>query len=345
MQEIWRFAAPQPCACVRRCGRTQRRRLFGHRAEWPIPMIWDEGADDGGTLRPTQGNGTCTVGLTGPTQRARTILTFILLFGVTSIVRWVIGPSLISRVIPHIDAEPLIVGAAVALLLAGLILSPPGRASGGHIILLSHLPCGASGCFPEPGWCRTPLPSCSVPSSACGRPCPVGPVVAEPPVVYAVLQPGPGGPTGICSRPRPSPWPSSCSSSGPVSRCPVWRRSCLGRRRPDRDGHRTARHVHRGQREPGPPVRPGCRTCNIRTSYRCIYSPRCWGAVIAAWLRQAIQHRRAVLTRQAMRHRNGRTPAVRCPGLPRNALPKGGTQRAVDNVHGAAARHWALQRR
>ena len=39
--------SPGPCASVRRCGRTQRRRLFGHRAEWPIPMIWDEGADDG----------------------------------------------------------------------------------------------------------------------------------------------------------------------------------------------------------------------------------------------------------------------------------------------------------
>ena len=58
------------------------------------------------------------------------ILTVILLFGVTSIVRWVIGPSLMSRVIPQIHAELLIVGAAVALLLAGLILSPPGRASG-----------------------------------------------------------------------------------------------------------------------------------------------------------------------------------------------------------------------
>ena len=36
---------------------------------------------------------------------------FTLLFGVTSIVRWVIGPSLISRVIPQIHAELLIVGA------------------------------------------------------------------------------------------------------------------------------------------------------------------------------------------------------------------------------------------
>src|ERR1700736_487277 len=56
------------------------------------------------------------------------ILTFFMLFGVTSIVRWVIGPSLISRTIPQIQVELLMVGASVALLIAGLILSPPGRA-------------------------------------------------------------------------------------------------------------------------------------------------------------------------------------------------------------------------
>jgi glycerol uptake facilitator protein/aquaporin Z len=60
------------------------------------------------------------------------ILTSVLLFGVVSIVRWVIGPSPISRTIPGIHAELWIVGAAVAFLLAGLILSPLGRASGGH---------------------------------------------------------------------------------------------------------------------------------------------------------------------------------------------------------------------
>ena len=42
-----------------------------------------------------------------------------MLFGVTSIVRWVIGPSLISRAIPEIQVELLIVGASVAILIAG----------------------------------------------------------------------------------------------------------------------------------------------------------------------------------------------------------------------------------
>src|SRR5260221_11546662 len=79
------------------------------------------------------------------------ILTFILLFGVTSIVRWVIGPSLISRAIPQIHAELLIVGAAVALLLAGLILSPPGRASGGHMNPAISLAMWRFGVFPGAG--------------------------------------------------------------------------------------------------------------------------------------------------------------------------------------------------
>src|SRR5258708_3400459 len=61
------------------------------------------------------------------------ILTFFMLFGVTSIVRWVIGRSLISRTFPEIKVELLIVGASVAILIAGLILSPPGRATGGHM--------------------------------------------------------------------------------------------------------------------------------------------------------------------------------------------------------------------
>src|SRR6202795_3649750 len=61
------------------------------------------------------------------------ILTFFMLFGVTSIVRWVIGPSLISRAFPEIHVEVLVVGASVTILIAGLIFSPLGRASGGHM--------------------------------------------------------------------------------------------------------------------------------------------------------------------------------------------------------------------
>jgi glycerol uptake facilitator-like aquaporin len=61
------------------------------------------------------------------------VLAFVLLFAVATLVRWVIGPSFISRAVPDIHAQLWIVGAAVAILLAGLILSPPGRLSGGQV--------------------------------------------------------------------------------------------------------------------------------------------------------------------------------------------------------------------
>jgi hypothetical protein len=43
------------------------------------------------------------------------LLTLFMLFGVTSIIRWVIEPAPISRMIPQIHAELLIVGASVGI--------------------------------------------------------------------------------------------------------------------------------------------------------------------------------------------------------------------------------------
>ena len=79
------------------------------------------------------------------------ILTSVLLFGVVSIVRWVIGPSPISRTIPGIHAKLWIVGAAVVFLLVGLILTPPGRASGGHMNPAISLAIWRFGVFPGAG--------------------------------------------------------------------------------------------------------------------------------------------------------------------------------------------------
>src|SRR6266404_4358155 len=120
------------------------------------------------------------------------VLTFMLLFGVTSIVRWVIGPSVISRTIPQINAELLIVGAAVALLLAGLILSPPGKASGGHMNPAISLAMWRFGVFPGAG--VVPYTVAQLLGSILGvlaARVVWGQVVADPPVAYAVLQPGP----------------------------------------------------------------------------------------------------------------------------------------------------------
>src|SRR5258707_3095084 len=61
------------------------------------------------------------------------ILTCVLLFGVTTIVRFVIGPSLISRALPDIHVQLFLVGALVAVLLSLLIISLPGKVSGGHM--------------------------------------------------------------------------------------------------------------------------------------------------------------------------------------------------------------------
>jgi hypothetical protein len=65
------------------------------------------------------------------------ILTSLLLFGVVTIVRFVVGPSPISRAFPQIHLELLIVGAAVAVLLAGLIKSPMDESSdiAGHVAI------------------------------------------------------------------------------------------------------------------------------------------------------------------------------------------------------------------
>src|SRR5260370_21599574 len=121
------------------------------------------------------------------------ILTFFMLFGVTSIVRWVIGPSLISRTFPEIQVELLIVGASVAILIAGLILTPPGRATGGHMNPASSLAMWRFGVFPGAG--VVPYIIAQLLGSVLGvlvARAVWGPVVAEPSVAYAVLQPGPG---------------------------------------------------------------------------------------------------------------------------------------------------------
>lgn len=121
------------------------------------------------------------------------LLTFCLLFGVTSIVRWVIGPSPISRIIPQIQSELLIVGASAGILIAGLIVSPPGRTTGGHMNPAISLAMWRFGVFPGAG--VVPYIVAQLLGSILGvvvARAVWGPVVAEPPVAYAVLQPGPG---------------------------------------------------------------------------------------------------------------------------------------------------------
>src|SRR6267142_4046676 len=121
------------------------------------------------------------------------ILTCVLLFGVTTIVTFVVGPSPISRTLPQIHVELVIVGAVVAALLAGLIISRPGRITGGHMNPAISLAMWRFGVFPGVG--VVPYILAQLLGSVLGvvvARAAWGPVVAVPPVAYAVLQPGPG---------------------------------------------------------------------------------------------------------------------------------------------------------
>jgi glycerol uptake facilitator-like aquaporin len=236
------------------------------------------------------------------------ILTFILLFGVTSIVRWVIGPSLISRMIPQIDAELVIVGAAVALLLAGLILSPPGRVSGGHMNPAISLAMWRFGVFPGAG--VVPYTIAQLLGSVLGvlaARAVWGQVVAEPPVQYAVLQPGPVWSTGELFAAETFSMAvivfvvGICLAVPRLAPFVPWVVGVLIGMAIALLGTSSGGSVNPA-RQFGPAAVSG------QTHFLWVYllAPML-GAVIAVWLRQTIQHRRAVLThRLCGTHADGR---------------------------------------
>jgi glycerol uptake facilitator-like aquaporin len=120
------------------------------------------------------------------------ILTAVLLFGVPTIVRFAVGPSAISRALPQIHVELVIVGAVVAVLLAGLIISRPGRISGGHMNPAISLAMWRFGVFPAAG--IVPYMVGQLLGSVLGvvaARAVWGATVEQPPVLYAVIQPAP----------------------------------------------------------------------------------------------------------------------------------------------------------
>ena len=120
------------------------------------------------------------------------ILTCGLLFGVTTIVRFVVGASPISRALPQIHVQLFLVGALVALLLSLLIISPAGKASGGHMNPAISLAMWRFGVFPAVG--IVPYIAAQLLGSILGvlaARAVWGPIVAQPPVLYAVIQPAP----------------------------------------------------------------------------------------------------------------------------------------------------------
>lgn len=120
------------------------------------------------------------------------MLTSILLFGVTTIVRFVVGPSPISRAFPQIHVELLIVGAGVGVLLTGLIKSPVGKISGGHMNPAISLAMRRFGVFPAAG--ILPYVAAQLLGSVFGVVAARaiwGSVVEQAPVLYAVIEPAP----------------------------------------------------------------------------------------------------------------------------------------------------------
>jgi glycerol uptake facilitator-like aquaporin len=120
------------------------------------------------------------------------ILTSALLFGVTTIVRFVVGASPISRGLPQIHVQLFLVGALVAVLLSGLIVSRPGKISGGHMNPAISLAMWRFGVFPAVG--IVPYIAAQLLGSVVGvlsARVVWGAIVARPPVLYAVIQPAP----------------------------------------------------------------------------------------------------------------------------------------------------------
>jgi glycerol uptake facilitator-like aquaporin len=234
-------------------------------------------------------------------------LTFLMLFGVITIVRWIIGPSPISRAIPQIQVELLIVGATVAVLIAALILSPIGRTTGGHMNPAISLAMWRFGVFP--GMNVAPYILAQLFGSILGGVAARvvwGPTVAEPPVAYAVLQPGSGWSTlslfaaetagmavivlvvGLClSVARLAPFVPWIVGGAIGLAIALLGTSTGGSLNP--------------ARQFGPAVLSG------QTQFLWVYlvAPMI-GAMIAAWLRQTIERRRCVLThRLCGTHRDG----------------------------------------
>ena len=120
-------------------------------------------------------------------------LTTALLFCVASFVRWFIGPSAVSRAAPGIHVELLFVGLAVALLIPALILTPLGKASGGHMNPAISFGMWWLGVFPRRA--VVPYTIAQLAGSLLGvvlARVMWGPPIARAPVAYAVLRPAPG---------------------------------------------------------------------------------------------------------------------------------------------------------
>jgi glycerol uptake facilitator protein/aquaporin Z len=120
-----------------------------------------------------------------------------LLFGVETTVRFVVGSSPLSRAIPDIHGQLLVVGLTVGLLVGTLIASKPGRACGGHMNPAITLAMWRMGAFP--GRAVLPYAAAQLTGSLLGVLIARGvwgESLASRSIEYAALRPGPGWSAG-----------------------------------------------------------------------------------------------------------------------------------------------------
>jgi glycerol uptake facilitator-like aquaporin len=113
---------------------------------------------------------------------------------VVVLVRLVFGPNAaIGRAVPGLPARLAVIGTVTGLLIAVLIVSPMGRSSGGHINPAVTVTFWLLRAIPGPDAIAYVLAQLvgSVARVLLGR-LALGPVVADPPVRYAVIQPAAG---------------------------------------------------------------------------------------------------------------------------------------------------------
>ncbi|MFD5065623.1 MIP/aquaporin family protein [Streptomyces sp. NPDC058394] len=121
------------------------------------------------------------------------LLSFLLLFGVTSILRWFVGASYISSKFGEGRLGLVAIGLAVGLLISLLILSRPGRISGGHMNPAISFAMWRFGIFP--GRLVVPYVIAQFGGSTAGvivARFTWGATAENPPVTFAVLQPAAG---------------------------------------------------------------------------------------------------------------------------------------------------------
>ncbi|MFD5573483.1 MIP/aquaporin family protein [Streptomyces cadmiisoli] len=121
------------------------------------------------------------------------VLTFLLLLGVTTVVRWVIGSPEVSSALHEVRLQLLAVGAVVGVLVTGLILSPLGRRSGAHMNPAISFAMWRLGKLP--GAAVVPYTVAQLTGSLLGVFAARGVwgrSTSAPPVTYAAVQPGSG---------------------------------------------------------------------------------------------------------------------------------------------------------